>query len=259
VCAAIVALLDEKGGPRSARVPLVGPAPLPFIGYLATLRRRLGLGRLRVLRLPYAIARAAAWVGGFVPGSPLTPDTLRMLTRGNTADPAATVRLLGHPPRPVDKFIVHPQAERQAAQLDWLLPLLRVSLAIVWIWTAFVSAFAWPVEDSYRLLERTGVPAVLAPLMLYGASALDLAFGIATLALPPRRRRPLWLAQLALIGFYTVLIALRLPEFLWHPYGPLSKNLPMLAAIWLLYEVEKDEVEKQAGQDVRRNVEKGNG
>jgi hypothetical protein len=239
VCQAILALLDETGGPRSARVPLVGPAPLPFIGYLGALRRSLGLGRLRVLRLPYTLARGMAWLGGFVPGSPLTPDTLSMLARGNTADPAATTRLLGRPPRPVDKFITHPQAERREAQLAWLLPMLRTSLAAVWIWTAYVSAFAWPVDDSYRLLERTGIPALLAPLMLYGASALDLAFGIGTLALPRRWRRPLWLAQLGLIGFYTVVIALRLPEFVWHPYGPLSKNLPMLAAIWLLYELEK--------------------
>jgi hypothetical protein len=34
-------------------------------------------------------------------------------------------------------------------------------------------------------------------------------------------------------------IALRLPEFLLHPYGPLTKNLPMLAAIWLLYQLEE--------------------
>lgn len=245
VCAAIVALLDDDDGPRTARVPLVGPAPLPFIDYLAALRRALGLGRLRTVRLPSAMARAAAWLGGFVPGSPLTPDTLRMLTRGNTGDPAATARLLGHPPRAVDKFITHPQAERHAAQLGWLLPMLRVSLALVWIWTAWVSAFVWPVQDSYELLARTGIPAMLAPLMLYGASALDLAFGIGTLALPPRWRRWLWLAQLALIGFYTVAIALRLPEFLWHPYGPLSKNLPMLAAIWMLYELEKEKAKEK--------------
>jgi hypothetical protein len=47
--------------------------------------------------------------------------------------------------------------------------------------------------------------------------------------------------QLALIGFYSIVIAIRLPEFLIHPYGPLTKNLPMLAAIWLLYELEKEE------------------
>jgi hypothetical protein len=32
---------------------------------------------------------------------------------------------------------------------------------------------------------------------------------------------------------------LRLPELLLHPYGPLTKNLPMLAAIWLLYQLEE--------------------
>lgn len=242
VCQAIVALLGERGGPRSERVALVGPAPLPFIGYLGALRRSLGLGRLHVLRLPSFLARLAARLGSFVPGSPLTPDALQMLDRGNTADPAQTVRLLGRPPRPVEKFIDRPQAARLDAQLGWLLPLLRVAIAIVWIWTAYVSAFAWPVEDSYRLLERTGIPTVLAPLMLYGASALDLLFGIGTLALPRRWRHWLWLAQAGLIGFYTVVIALRLPEFLWHPYGPLSKNLPMLAAIWLLYELEKQPI-----------------
>ena len=29
------------------------------------------------------------------------------------------------------------------------------------------------------------------------------------------------------------MIAVKLPEFLLHPYGPLTKNLPMLAAIAL--------------------------
>ena len=52
-------------------------------------------------------------------------------------------------------------------------------------------------------------------------------------------RRPLWLAQAALILFYTAVIALRLPEYLWHPYGPLSKNLPMLAALVLLHQLER--------------------
>jgi hypothetical protein len=49
------------------------------------------------------------------------------------------------------------------------------------------------------------------------------------------------LAQFGLIGFYTVAIAWKLPEFLVHPYGPLTKNLPMLAAIWLLYQLEDEE------------------
>ena len=162
-----------------------------------------------------------------------------MLDRGNTADPGPTLRLLGRPARRIASFIVDPGAERARAKLDWLLPVLRMSIAVVWIFTAIVSAFVYPAAESFDLLARTGIPPPLQPLMLYGAAAFDLLLGIGILVL--KRRRWLWLMQLALIGFYTVVIAIKLPEFLVHPYGPLTKNLPMLAAIWLLYVLEKEE------------------
>jgi uncharacterized protein YbjT (DUF2867 family) len=247
VTAAIVALLrqrlyvDEAGAPSRSgtvrRLALVGPQALPFTDYLAALRGAMGMGRLRVLRLPGAAARALARIGGWVPGSLLDPDALRMLDRGNSADPGPVTRLLGHPPRPIDSFVAEPDAERARAKLDWLLPVLRMSIVIVWLATAVVSAFVYPAAASYDLLARTGVPPALQPLMLYGASAFDLTMGLGILFLG--RRRWLWRAQLALIGFYTVVIAWKLPEFLVHPYGPLTKNLPMLAAIWLLYELEE--------------------
>ncbi|HEY1147759.1 MAG TPA: SDR family oxidoreductase [Pseudoduganella sp.] len=238
VVAALAALVAEA--PACARLPLVGPRAMEFTDYLAALRSAMGLGRLRVLRLPEWLARLAALLAARLPGSPLSPDALDMLARGNTADPRPLTVLLGRAPRDVASFIRHPRTERRVAQLGWLLPMLRASIAIVWIWTAIVSAFIYPAADSYALLTRSGMPAAMAPLLLYGASALDLAFGLGTLALPRRQRRWLWLAQLALIGFYSVLIAFKLPEFLYHPYGPLSKNLPMMAAIWLLYELERE-------------------
>jgi uncharacterized protein YbjT (DUF2867 family) len=239
--AALVGLLRYKlpapPGATSQRVPLVGARAMPFIDYLAALRAAMGMGKLRVLPLPGALARLLARFGRWLPGGLLDPDALRMLDRGNTADPEATARLIGRLPRPVRAFITEPEAERTRAKLDWLLPILRYSIAAVWIITAIVSFGLYPVEASYDLLERTGIPAPLQPLMLYGAAAFDLALGLGILFL--RRRRWLWLAQLGLIGFYSVVIAWRLPEFLLHPYGPLTKNLPMLAAIWLLYELEE--------------------
>lgn len=139
----------------------------------------------------------------------------------------------GPPPLPVGEE----DAARAHARLVRLLPVLRYAIAFVWIATAVVSAFFFPLGQSYHLLERSGVPPAYAPLMLYGACAFDLLLGLGILLLA--RRRWLWLAQLALIGFYTVVIAIRLPEFLVHPYGPLIKNVPMLAAIWLLYQLEE--------------------
>ena len=232
VVGAIVSLL-RASLPVEQRIALVGPAPLPFTAYLALLRAEMGLGKLRVLRLPAPLAKAAAALRIGL----LDPETLRMLERGNCADPALTTRLLGRLPRSAATFVEDPAAERAQAKLGWLLAPLRWSIALVWLATALVSALLYPPELSYQLLERTGVPANLAPLMLYGAAGLDLLLGLASLLLA--RRRWLWLAQLGLIGFYSIVIAIKLPEFLLHPYGPLTKNLPMLAAIWLLYQLEE--------------------
>jgi hypothetical protein len=75
-------------------------------------------------------------------------------------------------------------------------------------------------------------------LALYGAAALDLVLGLATLA--PRRTRSLWLVQIGLIVVFSVIISIALPEYWLHPYGPISKNLPLIVAIWILYEFEAD-------------------
>jgi len=240
--AAIIGLLEERlpiaCGPDAApRVPLVGPRAMPFVDYLQALRSSMGMGRQRVLALPDGLSRALAHAGRWMPGGLLDPDALRMLERGNAGDAGMTARLIGHAPRPVSRFIADAAGARVQARLGWLLSVLRTSIVAVWLVTAIVSYGLYPVEASYELLARTGIPAALQPLMLYGAATFDLLLGLGILLLS--RRRWLWLMQLGLIGFYTIVIAIKLPEFLLHPYGPLIKNLPMLAAIWLLYELEE--------------------
>lgn len=238
LCALVLAVLAAP--PASVRtVTVVGPQPTTLRAMLAGLRAGMGLGRLHVVPLPMPLARMVASAGTLLPGSLLDTETLSMLERGNTGEVADMAALLGYAPRPPSMFITPAEAPavRLRAQLNWLLPVLRWSIALVWIVTGIVSLGLYPVQESYALLARTGITGALAPLMLYGAALVDLAFGIGTLAL--KRRRWLWLAQLALILFYTVVISFRLPEFWLHPYGPLLKNLPLLAAIWLLYELEK--------------------
>jgi hypothetical protein len=169
----------------------------------------------------------------------LDRETLAMLEAGNVADASITTRLLGRPPHDVRDF-VSPEARAhiaRAAQLGWLVPLLRIGIALVWLWTGAVSLGLYPREASYELLYRTGVPASLAPVLLYGAAMLDLLLGVATLIV--RRGRWLWLAQIALILTYTAIITVKLPEFWLHPYGPILKNLPMLIASYMLYELER--------------------
>jgi uncharacterized protein YbjT (DUF2867 family) len=236
--AAVVTLCRESIA-MCEKVALVGPRQMTFREMLLEIRAAMGLGTAAILPVPMPLMRLAARIAELSSSSLLDRETLSMLEAGNVASPAATIRLLGDDPRDVRTFIEHDTRDTvtQAAQLDWLLPLLRYSIAIVWIWTGIVSFGLYPREDSLDLLHRTGVPAMLAPPMLYGAAALDLLLGLATLLM--RRRAWLWLAQIGLILIYTVIITIKLPEFWLHPYGPILKNLPMLAALYLLYVIEK--------------------
>lgn len=238
VVEAILALLDRPIA-SGTRVALVGPKAMSLRCFLTLLRRSMGMGDGNFLPVPKGLVRVAAEAGSRLPGSLLDPETLQMLERGNTASPAQIGDLLGRLPRSAREFIPSSDASavRLQAQMNWLLPLLRLSIAMVWIVTGIVSLGLYPVEESYALLARVGIHGALAPVMLYGAALMDLGFGVATLLM--RRRHFLWLAQIAAILFYTAIITWRLPEFWLHPYGPLLKNLPMLAAIWMLLELER--------------------
>ena len=238
VTAGINAVLTNAATHHSV-ISFVGPSPLTLREFLAELRASLRLDRPRFMSIPLGLMRITARVGEIAPKSLLDTETLDMLMRGNVGDPSAMRSLLHREPLRPDQFIPEPEAPmtRTSAQLSWLLPLLRVSIALVWIVTGIVSFGLYPVEASYQLLARVGVPDTLAPLFLYGAATFDLFLGIATLLV--RGRPLLWLCQLALILFYTAVISVRMPEFWLHPYGPLLKNLPMLAAIYLLYVLEK--------------------
>jgi hypothetical protein len=79
------------------------------------------------------------------------------------------------------------------------------------------------------------VPEALRPAALGGAALLNLLLGLLTLwPLRHRAQKALWGAQALLVLFYTAVITWRLPEFWLHPYGPIVKNLPILAALLLL-------------------------
>jgi len=116
------------------------------------------------------------------------------------------------------------------------LDLLRYAIAFVWIAAGVVSAGLYPEEASLALLAPLGLSGTLARVVLYGGAALDIALGLATLA--PRRRRALWLVQGAVVVFYTALVTIFLPEQWLHPFGPVVKNVPILAVIWVLYRLE---------------------
>lgn len=161
----------------------------------------------------------------------LTPDTLTMLVAGNCA-PADDMReWLQREPRSIMTGAVETSAS--VALLVWRIRwALRLSLAAVWLGTAVVSFGLYPVQGSLALLAGVGLHGYAALVALYGAAGLDLLLGLMTLFNPLGRR--LWQLQALLILVYTAILSLALPQFWLHPFAPLLKNLPVLAALAVL-------------------------
>ena len=108
--------------------------------------------------------------------------------------------------------------------------LLRRSLVVVWFVTAFASA--WEVHGrSAALLHEAGVDGTLAPLMLWGGVALDVAVGLLRWLAP---LRPAATTALVAALAMTLVTTVVLPGQWLDPLGSLAKNLPILAALVLL-------------------------
>ena len=236
----LLALCQQAAAPAGT-FAFVGPRPLALPDYLAGLRRGLGrAGRAWRVELPGRWCLGLAWVAERLGVGFVSRDAVSMLLRGNVADPAAFARLLGRPPRPVEAFIdsaAAPGLYRDTV-LDLLRPFMVGAIALVWVWTGLVSMGLYPVADSLALLHRFGLHGGLAVLALYGAALLDLALGVLTWTTRGRLRQRVLLVQLLVISGYTVMITARLPEWWLHPYGPISKNLPMVVLIALLLALE---------------------
>jgi uncharacterized protein YbjT (DUF2867 family) len=235
----LVALNPET---RSRRIiQAVGPQPLRFAGILALLADYLGR-RLKPVSISGPSLNALLPLTVLLDEPVLTRQSLAMLQRGNTADAAGFAAFLGRRPVGLEQFLrATPvsQAERWHARLYFLRPLLTLSIALVWLWTGWISAFVYPAEESYRMLSRVGIEGGLASVVLYGASLADFALGLALLL--RWRLRQVVAAQVAIMLAYMAVISIFLPEFWLHPFGPLIKNLPLLAAtlIMLILEEEK--------------------
>ena len=229
----VVRLLTTQATlPRELAV--VGPRATTMAGYLADLRRGMQAPAALVLSLPAQVARVAAHFAALGPSSAFTPESLLMLERSadgsNTADAAPAQALLGRPLR--DPVTFARPAQRVTAAWSWGAPLVTVAIALMWLITAYVSWFVWPHAESRAWLAACGVPPAWQEPMLLAASVTDAAIGVLLLLRP---RRWLWAAQLALVGGYTAMLSVFLPDFWRHPFGPLTKNLPLLALMLLMW------------------------
>lgn len=219
----------------------VGPRPMTLQGYLQTLRTSLQLRRRPwVIGLPARRVRAVAVLAGTAGVGFVSEDALAMLLRGNTAPVEPLAKTLGRLPKDPSEFI------SEASAVTWLNDLrlsmaycmMRAAFAAVWLWTALVSFGLYPVNDSLLLLREFGLQGSAAWIALYAGAAVDLAIGIGLVTVPKTYMQRLWALQFLVIAVYTVMISVTMPHWWLHPFGPLTKNLPMLAGIVLMMRMQ---------------------
>lgn len=237
-----VALAIESEGLRDAVVDVGGGETVTFDAMLDTLARWLGKpGGARKLHVPWALMRlAAAWTDATGGRGPITGEELAMLRRGNCGDNAAFVRLFGFEPLPFSLGIARRPRTQEALWHARLAPLrlpLRLSIAFVWLATGIVSAFVYPLEESLKLMAGVGFTGALATPILYATSFFEIGLAAAT-ALGWRVR---WMGalQLALMFGFMAILTAGTPELWWHPFGPLTKNIPLIGATLVMMALEE--------------------
>ena len=111
------------------------------------------------------------------------------------------------------------------------LQLARYSLILVWLWTAVVSLQQIDGLSLALLQAQTLIPAALFSWVIWGGAITDLVLGVLMAWRPGRR---VYLAALLMTLVMTVIGSVATPALWLHPLGPLSKNLPILALLWIL-------------------------
>jgi hypothetical protein len=169
---------------------------------------------------------------------PISGEELGMLRRENFADNRPFIERFGFTPVAIEPGLARmplTEAGKWHARLAFLRLPLRLSIAFVWLVTGIVSAFVSSAEG-FRLLAQIGITGPLANVALYGTAYFEIALGLATAL--GWRLRLLGTIQIVLMLGFTAILTWGIPEMWLHPFGPLTKNIPLLVATLVMMALE---------------------
>jgi hypothetical protein len=107
----------------------------------------------------------------------------------------------------------------------------RLSLSFLWLWTAATS-FWWGRAVGYEVLSQQGIVGAVVDACINAGSLLDAVIGIWLLS--NFKMQWCYKFQIILIISYTILLTIIDASFWLHPFGPLTKNIPILALLLVL-------------------------
>lgn len=216
----------------------VGKEQISIKNVLKTLRQWLGFGRALTIAVPLFMLSLAAKFFDHFNNSPMSSTGIKMLAIDNISS-TELKHIVGFTPsgfkQKLSELPCYIQ-DQWHARLYFLAPVLRVSLALLWIYTAIISIIT-AKKLGFPLLQQTGIPAALQGLLLYASSAINFLLGLALLI--KFKVKLTALLQIILVVAYTIIISAFLPAFWLHPFAPIAKNIPIIVATLIVMLVEE--------------------
>jgi uncharacterized protein YbjT (DUF2867 family) len=233
-----IVYLVETTNTHSLILSAVSPEIITLHNLLKTLRRWLGFGAAQFIKIPLGVIKWVCKLGNLSSGSLINTSALVMLEQHNTTTRKRALEfqeITGVKPLNFKDGlhrVPSSPSDRWHARLYTLFPLLRFSLAFMWIFSALSSAF-FSTKMSYDLLAAAHISPAVQSYALYTASFLNFMIGFALIF--NYKTKLNCLLQIAVIFTYTTIISLFMPVFWIEPFGPIVKNIPILVAIVMLF------------------------
>ncbi len=233
-CNAVKQLISSEQIQR-LKINFVGPESITMKQLFTELKQWLKISSNNYIKLPYSLILLLSRIKALMPIGSISADTIKMLRQGNNADVTPFIHYFNFTPASVSAVLnknpAH-QSDRWHAKLSNLHYLLSFSIAFVWIWTAITTVFIYPIASSLKLLAQLGISGEAAIALLYSAALMDFLLGIAILF--TYRITLIGLIQISVIVSYSLLISVFIPEHWTHPFGAISKNLPLIVATLIM-------------------------
>ena len=221
----------------------VGPEKISFRSYVESVRSWLGFGTASYVSVPIWLAGLVAWFSDLIARGPVGMTMLRMLEDSNVGSATSHAELeiaTGVLPVSVeDSHAFRPSQvqDRWHARLYFLRPTLRIALAALWIYSGLVGIVLQPVEFAIERTLALGIGSELAPVIVFGTSALNLVLGL-FLLLQIRVIAVGILMLLSVIGYTLVLTVFQLELWL-DLFGSIAKNIPIAVSILVMLAIER--------------------
>jgi uncharacterized protein YbjT (DUF2867 family) len=216
-------------------IEAVGPEVIPFRALLQRLKHWMGGGKLWAIPVPLGLVGLVAKATDWLKVGPITSAELSMLLSENFAEKQD---LLGIKPVVLEEGLGIPSvADSWAARLSILRHIFRASIACIWLATGIICLWAVEPEVRYGMLGKSGFSGPIAEVFLDGLCLTEIPLGLATLW-GGRISVYMGLIQLILVSSFSFFLLLTQPAEWLHPYGPLTKNIPLLGATLVMMALE---------------------